>query len=288
MENNKGLLLRVLLNRAHSSITPSLLQMLPIDEAEAVSRHAISSTNPEPIFHFKTHAIAKMHYSWVHSLLTSVTAVQRRAFISCLEQSQAKGVAKLFDENPPVPVHSPLLKSFYLDRLLPLLDLENHLPLEYIPQHPFKRLTEFSKVQLIEIIDLLAMYDLSHEIRRIVATKNLKDLYTCLTPRQQQFLRLCLHQKDKVVTTSLHLEKWNGNCKSLLRVLQQRGITRLAIALSGQHSALVWHIAHILDTGRGELLQKQVRQDEIPKISSAIALQLENVLNYMTEQVNRE
>ena len=282
--DSRGLFLKVLLNRAHTNIPTSLLQKLPPEEAEAIARFSITATDPKPLLNHNNNTLSKIHYSWISAYLKSIESKERRSFLSCLDEEQSRGVARLLGDTTPVPVHSLLLKKFYLTRLFSQLPFRKHLPLEYIPSSPFKRLAELSKTNLVEIIDLLSMYDLSQEIRRIVATKNLKNLYTCLSSQQQHFLRLCLNQKDKVVTASLHLEKWNGDCKTLQRTLQQRGISRLAIALSGQHPDLLWHIAHTLDTGRGRLLLKQVKEEEVPRLTTAISLQLENILNYLVKK----
>jgi hypothetical protein len=142
------------------------------------------------------------------------------------------------------------------------------------------------KNELVKVMDFLGLYDLAHEMKRIVANKILKDIYACLNKEQQQFLRQCMHAKDNVMTPNLHLESWNGDKKVLMQLLHRRGISRMALALSGQHPDLIWHLAHILDTGRGELLQKTTQKAKVPSLSDAVGLQLENVLNTLFKRTN--
>lgn len=282
MEPQKGLLLRVLINRAHGSVTEPLLRPLPADVAKGLLENQISATDPEPLLRAHERAILYVHYSWIHSYLSNLSPADRRPLIACLSEPQRIGVSRLFKEEPPAALSSPLLRKFYLTRLYPLIASKDLLPIDYLPETPQKELLKLSKKQLLELIDLMGMYDLAHEMRQIVDTKNLKNLYTCLSAKQQQFLRACMHQKDKVVSPKLHLEHWDGECKKLMNVVHQRGLARLALAISGQDPNLVWYLTHILDIGRGNLLLRLTKKTEVPQLSSAVMNQVQSALNYLT------
>ena len=93
-----------------------------------------------------------------------------------------------------------------------------------------------------------------------------------------------MHHKDKVATPSLGLDKWRGNCEKLKTVLQTRGLVRLGKALSGEHPDFIWHLIHILDTGRGQALLKYYSKSAVPGITSALAQQLANLMNFLKKK----
>lgn len=278
----KGLLLRVLLNRAGDLKDP-LLKALPKEDADAVASLSVLEKDPMPLLTQRNHTLPRIHYSWIHSYITGQDPLKQQAMIACLDDGQRVGLSRLLNIQPPAPISSPLLKKFYLNHLYPLVQIEDKLPLEYIPENPFSSLLKLSKPQLVELVDFLGVYDLAHEMKGIVATKNMKNIYTCLSPKTQQFLRICLHQKDKVKTPSLNLDKWNGDCKHLNSLLHHRGIARFGLALSGQNPDFVWYICHMLDIGRGKILQKMVRSEEIPTLTQALIVQVESAKNFLLE-----
>jgi hypothetical protein len=280
MENHQGLLFRVLMLRAHGSISPAMLQPLPKKDASILLENHVTSQNPLPIFNNEIDILSKLHFSWLFKMLPDEKKRKKLLLLSYLSEGQRKGLAQISNLPLPPPIKSPLLNQFYISKLLSGFKFPKLLPIPYLPESPFNRLLKLTKGQLVDIIDLLGIYDLAHEMRRIVATKNLKNIYKCLSPKHQQFLRQCLHAKDKVITPKLHLDQWNGEEKPLKTVLHRRGLMRLAIALSGQHTDLIWQIAHILDTGRGQNLLDQVKKEEIPSISSAVAIQIDTAYNF--------
>lgn len=279
-----GLLLRTLLLRAHGNISPAMLKPLPKKDADALLESQVNSQDPLPIFKQEVSLLSKLHYSWLRKMFPSEEMCKKLLLLPQLSTVQRKGLAELSDLPLPQPIESPLLSKFYFSKTISELKLPKTLPTEYLPESSFNKLLKLSKNEIVEIIDLLGIYDLAHEMRHIVATKNLKDIYKCLSPKHQQFLRQCLHAKDKVITPKLHLDQWNGEEKPLKNLLHRRGIIRLAIALSGQHPDLIWQITHMLDSGRGQILLDQVKKEEIPSISSAVAIQIDNAYNFLQGQ----
>lgn len=278
----KRLLLRVLLNGA-SDLTQASLEALPEKDREILSDSSLKKSDLEPLVHQYRNTLPKIHYSWLQTYLAKLDPVKKQGLVSCLGEAQRLGLSRLNQNPPPTPITSPFLRQFYLAQLYPLIPLREHLPIEYLPESPLNALLELKKSELLELIDLLGLYDLAHEMRQTLATKNLKNLYMCLSAKQQQFLRSCLHQRDKIVTPPLNLKEWNGECSSLFRLLHRRGLARMALALSGRHEDLIWYLCHFLDVGRGELLQKQIPQEEVPYLTQAVALQIETAKNFLRQ-----
>ena len=63
------------------------------------------------------------------------------------------------------------------------------------------------------------------------------------------------------------------DCTKLKIAIHRRGLFRLAKALCGQHPDLIWHIAHVLDSGRGNVLLKQYQAKESTKVTKLLRQQ---------------
>jgi len=186
----------------------------------------------------------------------------------------------LKETSEPVTFSEPM-RSFIFNQLYPEIKLKDVLPIEYLPLTDMNELAHFKKNGIVDLIDFLGLYDLSEEVRRIVDKKIVENIYKCLTRKKHQFLRGCLHQKGKLVTQSIRLEHWDGNCQKLAKILHHRGMIRLGYALSGQHPDLLWHITHLLDTGRGEKLSRYYHKEEIPGVTEALKLQVKSIVKFL-------
>lgn len=275
----QGMLLRILLNRAHGSVNESLLKGLPKEEADKVRALLIGAQDPNPLLTHAQRSLESIHYSWILDRLKTQSESFHQGILACLTQEQKKGLANALQIPVPEKTLSPFLKKFYLHHIFNSFpELNESLPLEYIPDSSMNKLAELTKKQLLRLIDNLAMFDLAHEMRGIVATKTLKMLYGALTPDQQQFLRKCLPLKDKITPSKLNLDRWSKSSKELMLLLHKRGIIRLAYALSGESEDLIWTIAHRLDKGRGTLLIK-IAEKEVPlQIKEGMMLQVHTAM----------
>lgn len=288
MKTPSGLFLKVLLNRiiSNSAGAPINFQVIPEKDLEAVTSCPVTSSDLAPLLEHKSRTLATWHYSWIHKLLEPFDKIERSAVMVLFNERQQQEAARLFNEPHNQIKLPPIALKFYKYYFYPQLNWDSVLPQEYLPESPYNYLLTLKKNQLVKVMDFLGLYDLAHEMKRIVANKILKDIYACLNKEQQQFLRQCMHAKDNVMTPNLHLESWSGDKKALMQLLHRRGISRMALALSGQHPDLIWHLAHILDTGRGGLLQKNTQKAKVPSLSDAVGLQLENVLNTLFKRIN--
>ena len=125
------------------------------------------------------------------------------------------------------------------------------------------------------------MYDLAEGIRHIVDRKKLKAIYLCLSHREQAFLRICLHKKEKLAAPKLDIDKWDGSREMLHRVLHRRGMLRLGKALSGQERHFVWHLVHLLDTGRGNIILQYYAEQPVAGVTPLLIQQVVSVINFI-------
>jgi hypothetical protein len=163
-------------------------------------------------------------------------------------------------------------------------EIDRVMTLEYLPQSTLSVLASWTKFELVELIEFLGLHDLAEELRQVVDQKSLKNVYACLTPKEQKYLRFCMHHKSKLAPPSLGLDRWSGDCGKLKTALQSRGLIRLGKALSGEHPDFMWHLTHILDSGRGKALMKYYSKEPVGGVTALLAQQVLNLMNMLKKK----
>lgn len=287
MQPKVSMFVKILLNRFHPGVNEAFLKGLPEEEARAVMRQNVAASDPGPLLTLPQDIVARTHYSWIAPALKPLPAWKRQAIVSALPEPQFKGLAALLHLPTTRKRLSPAIQALLTGCLLEVWHphKDNELmPLSFLPPSPLSPLLELSKVKLVELIDLLAMHDLSESIRHIVDKKQLTAIYSCLPEKKQQFLRMCLHQKEKVTAPKLEMEKWDGDPKKLELTLHKRGLLRFGKALSGQHPQFFWYIAHTLDTGRGAALARYYQEEAIPDVTPLLVQQILSLINFINQK----
>lgn len=279
MDKRGLMILRVLINRYNSKAGHALLKYLPEEEKEEILAQTIESTDLTPLLSEPKYALRQLHYSWIQSLLQHFPEHLHPVVVSALTREQMRGLKVV----SPLEISEPV-RNFMLYHLYQLTDIQEHLPLEYLPESEFSPLAGWTKAKLVHLIDFLGLYDLASEVRHIVNRNYLKNIYTCLTPKQFHYLKVCLHQKEKIISPKLGIDPSKHDCAKLKQVIHKRGLIRLGRALCGQHPDLVWHIAHRLDTGRGKILLKDYCTEAIPKVTPVLRQQVLNVMNFLKSE----
>lgn len=282
MESKGWIMLRILLNRYHQeSGLENFLRGQPQELVQNVLSQDVHSNDPSLAFTRPEEVLSKIHYSWIAQAFGTIPQEMQPLMLSLLPEPQKELVGKSLNIPIKQKTLPPQLRSFLLYRFMPALKRDHVLIPEFLPKSPFRPLLELKKGEMVEVIDLLGIYDLAYEMRHIVDNKTIKNIYQNLTPNKQKFLRSVLHQKEKLQTPRLHLDKWNGDTKVLDNQLHQRGMLRLGKALSGQHPDLIWHIVHGMDTGRGKIIMRHLSTEEAAGITTILTQQVINVLNFI-------
>jgi hypothetical protein len=152
------------------------------------------------------------------------------------------------------------------------------LPVCFLPKDPLNGLLDLTQEELTSLIDLLSMHDLSIEIRHVVETSKLKDIYSLLTKAQTTFLKTLLHKKEPVSFKKMGLLGWKGDREGLKSMLTQRGLNRIAKPLYEKSPSLLWYISHKMEEEKGQLLIKLCSPLDHPR---AISLLTDQVLELM-------
>ncbi len=272
--------LRVLMNKYHQAAPEALLSGLPPEQAQAVLNVDNNSQDVSQAVIQSKEIVKHIHYSWLVPIIEGLSPQMQPLFLSSLPSVSSQQLSKILKK----PLHStplsPAVRLFLVNQLYAKIKPIDVLPVSYLPQTSMTVLLNYKKLELVELIDFLGLYDLAEEIRHIVDKRYLKAIYNGLSIKKQHFLRICLHHKEKLLPPRLGLEKWKGDSRELEKLLHQRGLIRLGKALAGQHPDLVWHLSHRLDTGRGRLIQKYYAKEEIPGITQALIQEILNLLNF--------
>lgn len=280
MQLKSSVLLKVLLNRYHPGPPQAFLKSLPAEDAKEITTIDTASQDPAAALAWPQQAIVHTHYSWLAPVVEKMPKGIRPQIIASLPEYQAKGMARLL--RIPIPTPPPLpTQKFLLDQLYLRWSPPEGIPREYLPKCSLVDLLSLTKVELVELIELLAMYDLSDSIRHIVDKKKLKSIYMCLSPQKQQFLRQCLHKKEKLAAQKLDIDKWDKTPEQLNNILHRRGMVRFGKAMCGQGRHFLWHITHILDVGRGNAIVQYYQDNEIAGVTPLLVQQIFSVMNFL-------
>lgn len=288
MQEESCVMLRLLLNRYGGGEREKRLKILHEEDAKRVLSVPIDSQELHAYFKSPQETLQRIHYSW---LLPKIKEVEKDALpviLSLLPEPHATKLRQALRENPPPLQLSSTAKRFLADKLLPAFKLEEALPREYLPQTEMTPLLDMEKNTLLDLIDYLGLYDLAEEIQHIVDKHLLEQIYRCLPAMKKKFLRVCLHQKEKLTTQRLQLEHWDGDCIKLSKLLHHKGLVRLGYALSGQHKDIMWHVAHILDIGRGQKLYRYFSGDSIAGITDTLQKQVRRIMIFFKQESKSE
>lgn len=281
MQSKSSTFFKVLINKFHPGINPAFFKCLPPEDIKEAMAAITASPDTSLAFTWPQRLILRTHYSWLIPYVEKLPNHLKSLVTAALPEVQAKGINKLLKIPPATVKLSPKMKNFLIDQLYLKWQPEGALPPEFLPISPLNELLDLSKAELVDVIDLLAMHDLTEAIRHIVDKKNLKAIYLCLSPEKQKFLRVCLHKKEKLAAPKLDISKWNGSQEQLNTILHRRGMLRLGKALCGQSREFLWNIVHTLDTGRGETISGYYQEAPIPGVTPLLIQQVLSVINFL-------
>jgi hypothetical protein len=270
------------LNSAPSDQRNALLHCLSPSLSEELHRFpllALDLKNAE----LMQDELLRIHYSWMAPFLRSLPENEIKLFLSALNVQQIKGLKQLLLLSNALPTPSIIGKAYLKKTLFEAITEDDLIPIVCLPDHPLNCLLDLSLEELYSLIELLSMHDLSIEIRHIIETSKLKEIYSLLTKAQTTFLKTLLHKKEPVSFKKMGLVVWDRDREDLRAMLLQRGINRIAKSLYGCNSSLLWHVAHHLDVEKGQLLIKLCAALDHPRAS---ALLVEQVLELVSSLKN--
>jgi len=281
MNLREARIFNVLLNRYDPQERSKLLSFLQPEVKQDLALQGFHFDEIAPLLFQHQHVLERMHYSWLKPVLQKFPEELVLLVISSLSPGQVEGL-KL--KKIPSMRLSQNVKLFIKTLIYKHLDIQNLLPIEFLPTSEFSVLLNMDKNKLMDLVDFLGLHDLASEVRKIVNPSLLKNIYTSLAPKQFHYLKICMNQKDKLVSPPLGIDISASDSSLIKQAIHKRGLVRFGKALCGEHKDLVWYIAHVLDTGRGKILLSQYQPEAIPAITSFLQMQVMNVINFLKKE----
>lgn len=264
MKRRREIFLKAFINECSPEKKEALLQFLSEKEREKLEKlpnYPLPSSAPT------TQPLDLIHWSWIAPILQNYEEQDQKTFLLALDPTTQKSLEKELNISISTDSISSTGIAFLRKTLFSELRKEEILPIEYLPPSPLNLLLQLGKKKLIQLIDLLSLYDLSVELRQIVETKILQKIYSFLSEEEKLFLKAIAGHKEPYPAAKISLDLWDGSQKSLRSTLHRIGLSRLGSALSGQDTDLIWYVCHVLDSGRGKALEKLSSQEASSQVA---------------------
>ncbi|CCB85094.1 MULTISPECIES: hypothetical protein [Parachlamydia] len=289
MMNTKSLMmLKVLLNRYHEKKMKEFIDCLPSENVQAILSTQTEASAPEAVLWAYENKIGQVHYSWLVPILKKIPIEEAAWIMSALPVAIVSKLKKVCHISPLEVELSAPAKEFALHYLWKQIEQPDVMPIEFLPQTSLSFLLQTSREDLLEIIDLLSIYDLADKVRQIVDKNRLKNIYGSLKPIELQFLRFCLNKQEKLAISPLNLADWNGDSQQLRQKLHRRGLSRLGHALVGESADFKWHFLRKFDVARAAVLQHCSEKQDTSKVTAILIQQLLGLVNFRNKKDNRE
>lgn len=280
MQDRSSTYLRLLLNRYHKGPHEAVLTSFPEEKARQVTELPLRTSDIEAILYAPLENLNRIHYSWMLDTLKKIPEPSVLYLLAMIQKEKAEKLKAALGIRSKVPSLSPLMRKFILKYLANDIPFKDTPPFSHIVESELSALAHLQKQELIQLIDFLGLYDLSEEIHNIVDKRLLEKIYNALTPKKKSYVKKCLLSKEKLVTNRLNLEYWDGDPEKLSKLIHHRGMVRLGYALCNQDNNLIWHITHILDSGRGKKLLRYINDKEIPGVTKTLREQVLDVMAF--------
>jgi hypothetical protein len=279
-------MLKVLMNKYHRDASGSaLLNTLPMEIAKQVAEETTRSDAAAEAFVPFEEIIGTVHYSWFLEPLKEMPKPTRAILMNSLPSGHAEPLAEIFNTpSTPTTDLSPAVRSFLLSHLYEKIEgIGEVIPEAYLAPEPLQPLLALNRPMLLELFDLLGLYDLAVNVKKIVNKEKLEQINSCLSPLRRKFLNLLVSHPARLQISELDLTSWKGDGNKLNKILHRRGIIRVAKALSGSSQDFLWHVVHRLDTGRGDIIKRYYSEEAMP-ISSVLTEQVLYIINVLTRK----
>ncbi len=285
MTPKSALYFKALLSTFHPSVGESLLKHLPQEEVKQILSQRVNAAGISWALQRPVELLESVHYSWYVKPISKMPCFLQKAIATMFPSASTNALKKLLKLPAVLPKIPPLFKGFLLSYLFEhtdFLSIEKQInPKQLIPLSALTFLLDFSKEEMVHLIDYLSLYDLADAVRHIIDKSRLQGIYKMLSEKEVAFLRLAVQEKEKIAADRSIIAKWADDPKKLRLILHRRGMFRLSKALSGQSREFLWYVIHALDIGRGEVVEAEYEDKEIPNVTAPLILQVKSALEFI-------
>ncbi|NGX37383.1 MAG: hypothetical protein K1000chlam2_00537 [Chlamydiae bacterium] len=268
------------IDRCQPPMQSGLSQLLSSeDQAKLQQVPPLVTLEPELL---KWDLLDHIHFSWLAPYLRTLAESEIRLFLSTLAKEQSQGLQKILGFENHFPHLTKTSKSA-LRKVLYAQVTQNQdlVPIAFLPDHPMNRLLQLSPTVLRKLIRFLGLHDLSFEMRQIISTKELKTIFNALPKHEGGFLGTLMLHQEPLVFKRLFLQKWDGSKENLLKLLDERGLHRLAHVLYRASESLLWYVTHRLEMHQGNILLKYKEKPAHARAEDILTGQVKKILEFL-------
>ena len=285
-EHRTYTLLHILINRFHPGGAAVLAPYLFEEEAKVFEAHQTTANDWAEATGFGDKSLQQVHYSHLAPAVLKLDPKWQPYALAALPTSVSIGCQRLLGQTAVEPAPNRFIASVLRQKVQSTFQNEsNHKSLSTLELSELaSKLMSLSKKELVQLVDLFAMQDVAEDIRNIVDKAKLKKVYHELSQAQQDYLKVCLHQVDRLPAPKIGLENWDGDSDKLAKLLHRRGLSRLAKALFDVSADEVWHISCKFDTGRSKALAKYIPEEQAATVTESLQKHLSKLLDFMANR----
>lgn len=238
----------------HFDQDPSILRFLNPKMQQEVEALGMPHKLNFPSMLSVTKWLQRVHYSWFYPYLSTLPKKSQLLFFPLFSTPQRKGLESMLKLESKPQEMAPFLSYFLADHLRNQVQKEEVIPIDALPQSSLNPLIHVQWSKMMQIIDILGLFDLACDSRQIVDKSLIDKIHKALPKEYSHFLNYAIKQPIKWTSPRMNLEHWNGDREKLMTLLHQRGLMRLAKGILKEHLSLRWHLIHRLDVGRAKVM----------------------------------
>ncbi|MBS0630226.1 MAG: hypothetical protein JSS30_08415 [Verrucomicrobia bacterium] len=274
------------LDRCPADLQGELLSLLPRnDQLEYGELPPIMPLKSENL---KWDLLGHLHFTWIAPYLRTLTENEIRLFLAALSKSQTDGLEKGLGIRNHLPELTPLAKRHLRSHLYQMaIQNQQLVPFAFLPDHPLNYLLSLPSSIFDRIVPFLGLHDLAFEMRQIISTAALKKLFSSLPKKEGEYLNTLLLHKEPLTFKRLFLEKWDGTREHLQKIIEERGLYRLALALYGTHPSLIWYVTRRLNMHLGTSLLKYDEKPTHARAEHILSDQIHKIVSFLKPEVSQ-
>ena len=274
LQARSSTVLSSLLKRMPENLRSSYIKFLP--ELIAIEVSLEKNHNPPLVDLSLKEILGQIDDSWYIETFSKFSKSDLLFYLSLFPEKKRASLAERFAIQPPFYLFSEKLELYALNLLFgELFPDDPPLPLSYLPDSPLAFLCTASGEKLHKLSFYLGLFDISLELKSVINGSILKHIEKTLFPDEINFCREISEFRHPLSLGQMGLTGWNEDSDLLRKVIFERGLYRLSIALSEASPDLIWYVIHLLNK------ESTLKLEKLPKTSidaKAINIVLEQTL----------
>jgi hypothetical protein len=283
MKQLRWLICKAFVEKQKRESKATLFSFLPANIKELVAHLPTPYLDLSLGYSLENDILLWTHYSWLLPFLRSFSEKEICLFLSTLNQIKAKKIKSTLNLSAPLLDTPASLHPFFKQKMASFLLPKNLdlLPLQALPNSPLNILLDLSSKELHFIIEILGLHDLSIELKKIIDNTKLKKIYSIFPKEKQVYLKSLAHKNEPIVFKPIEIYRWDQKAESLLHIVLQRGLNRLAKAVYPENASFIWYIKHRMNIEEGTIFSSLLKKLEQVKAHSTLAKQVLEAVSFL-------